>query len=74
MNRKSEVMINNTSNVWNIINWLFGIAVFAIGVLNMFWGTLRQSRSCARLEGVLTLQAWKPDWVTLSTQHTTDRG
>ena len=34
---KSEAM-NNKSNVWNIISWLFGIAVLAIGVLNVFWG------------------------------------
>jgi hypothetical protein len=34
---KSET-INNTSNVWNIISWLFGLAVFAIGVINTFWG------------------------------------
>src|SRR5687768_6027921 len=38
MNNKSEIMINNKSNVWNIISWLFGIAVLAIGLLNMFWG------------------------------------
>lgn len=38
MNSKSEVMINNALNGWNIISWIFGITVFAIGVLNMFWG------------------------------------
>ncbi|MEX2233110.1 MAG: hypothetical protein WD824_13190 [Cyclobacteriaceae bacterium] len=38
MSNKSELMINNTSNVWNMISWLFGIAVFAIGVVNAFWG------------------------------------
>ena len=38
MNDKSEIMINNTSIVWNIISWLFGIVVFAIGVVNTFWG------------------------------------
>ncbi|WP_066498259.1 hypothetical protein [Abyssisolibacter fermentans] len=28
--------MNNKSNVWNIISWIFGIAIFAIGVLNVF--------------------------------------
>ena len=26
------------SSVWNSISWIFGIAFFAIGLLNMFWG------------------------------------
>jgi hypothetical protein len=30
-------MINN-SCVWNTISWIFGVVVFAIGVLNIFWG------------------------------------
>ena len=30
--------MNNKSSFWNIISWLFGIVVFAIGVLNAFWG------------------------------------
>ena len=30
--------MNNKSSFWNIISWLFGIVVFAIGVLNVFWG------------------------------------
>jgi hypothetical protein len=38
MENKSEVMTNNKPNVWNLISWLFGIVVFAIGVLNVFWG------------------------------------
>ena len=38
MNNKSEVMINNTPTVWNLISWLFGIVVIAIGVVNTFWG------------------------------------
>ena len=38
MNNKSEVSMNNNSSVRNLISWLFGIAVFAIGILNMFWG------------------------------------
>lgn len=37
MTNKSEV-INNNPNVLNIISWLFGIAVFATGVINTFWG------------------------------------
>lgn len=28
--------MNNKSNVWNIISWIFGIAFFATGVLNVF--------------------------------------
>ena len=38
MNNKSEVIVNNKSNVLNVINWLFGIAVLAVGVINTFWG------------------------------------
>ena len=30
--------MNNTLNIWNIISWIFGILVFAIGVVNVFWG------------------------------------
>ena len=30
--------MNHTSNVWNVIGWLFGITVSAIGILNLFWG------------------------------------
>lgn len=30
--------MNNKSNPWTIISWIFGITVFATGVLNMFWG------------------------------------
>ena len=30
--------MNNNSTVWNIINWIFGITVLAIGVINTFWG------------------------------------
>ena len=30
--------MNNTSNVLNVISWLFGITVIAIGTLNLFWG------------------------------------
>jgi hypothetical protein len=38
MKNKSEVVMDNKSNVWNLIGWLFGTAVFAIGTLNVFWG------------------------------------
>ncbi len=30
--------MSNKSNVLNIISWIFGIVVFAIGVVNTFWG------------------------------------
>ncbi len=38
MDNKSELFRDYKSNVENIISWLFGIAVFATGVLNTFWG------------------------------------
>ena len=38
MNNKSEAIIHNKPAVGNIISWLFGIAVFAAGVINTFWG------------------------------------
>ncbi len=34
MNNKSEVIMSNKSNAGNIIIYLFGIAVFAVGVIN----------------------------------------
>jgi len=37
MNNKSEITMNNTSIIGNIISWLFGIAVLAIGLINTFW-------------------------------------
>ena len=30
--------MNNKSIVLNVISWVFGIAFFAIGVVNTFWG------------------------------------
>lgn len=30
--------MNNKSFVPNLLSWVFGIVVFAIGVLNVFWG------------------------------------
>ena len=38
MNNKSEVTVNNNSTVFNIIGWLFGCIVLAIGLINTFWG------------------------------------
>ncbi len=38
MDNKTELTIDNKLNAWNIISWLFGIVVFAIGVVNVFWG------------------------------------
>ena len=38
MNNKSEKMMDLKSNVWNIISCLFALVVFAIGVVNVFWG------------------------------------
>ena len=38
MNNTSEITMNNTSNIGNIISWLFGTVFFAIGVVNTFWG------------------------------------
>ncbi|MBC7949686.1 MAG: hypothetical protein H7Y42_17500 [Chitinophagaceae bacterium] len=31
-------MTNNNSIVFDVIGWIFGIAVFAVGVVNTFWG------------------------------------
>jgi len=30
--------MSNKLSIGHIISWLFGIVVFAIGVLNLFWG------------------------------------
>ena len=30
--------MNNKSIVLNVISWIFGVAFFAIGVVNTFWG------------------------------------
>jgi hypothetical protein len=38
MNNKSGISINNNAMIGNIISWLFGIVVFAIGIINTFWG------------------------------------
>ena len=36
MNNNSESIEQNKFIFWNIISWIFGIIVFAIGVLNLF--------------------------------------
>jgi hypothetical protein len=38
MNNKSEIVVDKKNYVLNIISWLFGLVVFAIGVVNTFWG------------------------------------
>ena len=38
MSNKSEITINNKSTLGNIIGWVFGTVVLAIGVVNLFWG------------------------------------
>ncbi|MDQ3683909.1 MAG: hypothetical protein M3352_12685 [Bacteroidota bacterium] len=38
MNNTSEITTNDTTIVGKIISWLFGIAVFAAGIINTFWG------------------------------------
>jgi len=38
MNNKTEIMMNHGSLISNILSWLFALAVFAIGVVNTFWG------------------------------------
>lgn len=39
MNNRSETtMTDKSSAVFNIIGWLFGFLVLAIGVVNTFWG------------------------------------
>lgn len=30
--------MNNALSAWNIISWVFGMAFFAIGIVNAFWG------------------------------------
>src|SRR5687767_9047735 len=36
--RNKEITMNNKSNVVNLISWLFGVAVLAVGLINTFWG------------------------------------
>jgi hypothetical protein len=30
--------MNKNWIVWDVIGWLFGLVVFAIGIINIFWG------------------------------------
>lgn len=34
----SNLIAGNTSKGLNILSWIFGIAVFAAGIINTFWG------------------------------------
>src|SRR5688500_15399824 len=38
MENKSTVRVNEKLMVFNIIGWLFGFIVLAIGLINTFWG------------------------------------
>jgi hypothetical protein len=38
MNNKPEVIINKATSASNILSWVFGIAVIAVGIINTFWG------------------------------------
>ena len=38
MDNKSELIMEYKSVAGNVISWLFGILVLAVGVINMFWG------------------------------------
>jgi len=38
MNNKTGSIENSKPNVWNLISWVFGIGVFAVGIVNTFWG------------------------------------
>lgn len=35
---KNQTIEMHRSNHWDLVSWLFGIAVFASGLLNTFWG------------------------------------
>lgn len=38
MENQSEVSMNNSSIILNLISWIFGILFSAIGFINTFWG------------------------------------
>ena len=38
MDSKSEIVLNSQPGVGKITSWAFGIAFFAIGLINTFWG------------------------------------
>lgn len=38
MNSKSQLTMDYKTVAGNIASWIFGIAVFAVGIINTFWG------------------------------------
>ena len=38
MNYQSSITMNYKSIIFNVISWLFGVAVFTVGLINTFWG------------------------------------
>jgi len=38
MSDKANVMMNDNGTILDVISWVFGIVVFAIGIINSFWG------------------------------------
>ena len=38
MKHQDEIAVNDGSTALTIISWLFGLAFFAIGFVNTFWG------------------------------------
>ena len=38
MGNKTEMLVSNKSALGNVASWLFGVLIFAIGLLNLFWG------------------------------------
>jgi len=38
MNNKSTVIVNDNPTILDVISWVFGVVVFAIGIVNSFWG------------------------------------
>ena len=34
----ARMVMNNKINVIDIVSWIFGVVVFEIGIVNMFWG------------------------------------
>ena len=38
MSDKANVMMNDNGTILDVISWIFGIVVLAIGIVNSFWG------------------------------------
>ena len=38
MTNESNVMVNDKPGILDPISWIFGFVVFAIGIVNSFWG------------------------------------